>query len=127
MHRVDIGNSAGYIFSVKSGECEFSVDMKGEQGVTPPDAFLASLGTCIGVYIRKYVEGAKLDIPEFNIRVEADYDVAKPVCFRKIQVSIDLKGAGLDERRLRAMLEFIKNCSVHNTLKNNPDVEIRIN
>lgn len=126
MYKVEIANSSGYLFKVKAREYEFSVDMKGAQGVTPPDTLLASLGSCVGVYIRKYAEGAKLALAEFNISVEADYDQASPLCFRKINLSVDLKGAGLDERRLKAMLGFIRNCPVHNTLKNNPEIEIKI-
>lgn len=38
----------------------------------------------------------------------------------------DLKGAVLDERRRKALLEFVKNCPVHNTLKVNPLVDIKL-
>ena len=125
MYHIDIANAGDYFFKVKSRDYEFLVDTKGK-GVTPPDTLLASLGTCIGVYLRKYAEGAKLALPEFQISVDADFSREGPVCFRKIDVSIDLKGAQLDERRLKAMLEFIKNCPVHNTLKQNPEVEIKL-
>lgn len=123
---MDITNSGGYCFKVKSKRYEFAVDMKGEQGISPPDALFASLGACIGVYIRKYAEGAKLSIPEFKIEVYAEFSKESPVCFKKIEVAIDLKGAVLEDRRLKSMLGFIKNCPVHNTLKNNPEVEIKI-
>lgn len=125
MYRVDITNTGDYSFKVKSRDGEFIVDIKGK-GITPPDTLLASLGTCVGVYMRKYIEGAKLGLTEFSITVEADFSKDAPVCFRKINVDVDLKGVKLDERRLTAMHEFIKNCPVHNTLKNNPEVEIRI-
>lgn len=126
MYHVDINNAGEYSFKVKSKDYEFLVDTKGK-GVTPPEALLASLGTCIGVYLRKYAEGARLALPEFNISVDADFSKEEPVCFRKIDVRIDLKGAQLDERRLKAMREFIKNCPVHNTLEKNPEIEIEIN
>jgi len=125
MYHVDIANKGDYLFNVKSKEYEFIVDIKGK-GITPPDTLLASLGTCIGVYLRKYAEGVKLDIPEFIIKVDAEFSLEKPVCFKKINVSIDLKGASLDERRLKSLYEFIKNCPVHKTLESNPDVEIKI-
>lgn len=125
MYRVDIVNSRDYVFNVKSKDYEFVVDTKGA-GVTPPDTLLASLGSCIGVYIRKYAEGAKLTLGEFALSVEADFSKEQPVCFRSINVSIDLKGAALDERRKIALLEFIKNCPVHNTLKLNPQIEVGI-
>lgn len=125
MYRVDIINSGDYSFKVRSKDSEFLVDIKGK-GMTPPDVLLASIGSCIGVYLRKYAEGAKLELPEFSISASADFSQDKPVCFRKIDVAVDLKGAKFDERRLQAMREFIENCPVHMTLKNNPEVEISI-
>lgn len=125
MYHVDITNTGDYSFKVKSKDYEFLVDTK-RKGITPPDALLASLGTCVGVYVRKYVEGAKLALSEFNVSVDADFSKETPVCFRKINVNVDLKGTQLDDRRMKAMHEFVKNCPVHNTIKNNPEIEIKI-
>jgi len=100
--------------------------MKGASGITPPDTLLASLGTCIGVYLRRYLEGAKIAVPDFEIIVSADFSEEKPACFRKIEAVVDLKGAKLDQRRLDAMTAFMKNCPVHNTLKASPEVDISI-
>jgi len=127
MYAVDIVNRGGYCFTVESKGYEFSVDMKGAQGVTPPDALLASLGSCIGVYIRKYIEGAGLSLAEFKVSVDADFDKTGAPCFKEINVNVELKGINLDARRLNAMLEFVKKCPVHNTLKSNPEVQIKIN
>jgi uncharacterized OsmC-like protein len=125
MYHVDITNAGNYSFKVKARDYEFIIDTKG-QGATPPEVLLASLGSCIGVYLRKYAEGAKLALPEFQVSVDADFSKEEPVCFRKIDVKIDLKGLKLDERRLKSMLEFIKNCPVHKTLKQDPEVEIKL-
>lgn len=127
MYQVNISNNGDYSFRVNSQGGEFVVDMKGQAGANPPDVLLASLATCLGVYLRKYAEGAKLDLSSFNISAQAEFSKDPPVCFREITVIIDLKGAKLDERRINAMLEFIKNCPVHNTLKNNPEVKVMIN
>jgi uncharacterized OsmC-like protein len=123
MYRVDIANRGDYRFDVRSKDYEFVIDAKGK-GVTPPDALLASIGSCIGVYIRKYVEGTRLDIKDFDISVQAEFSKEAPVRFKNIEVAVDLKGAPIDERRKAALLEFVKNCPVHNTIKNNPETEI---
>ncbi|MFA4887982.1 MAG: OsmC family protein [Candidatus Omnitrophota bacterium] len=125
MYHVDITNSGDYSFKVKAKGYEFMVDAKGN-GMTPPDTLLASLGTCVGVYLRKYAEGAGLLLPEFSVSVGAEFSKEAPVFFKKIQLNVDLKGAQIDERRLKAVHEFIKNCPVHNTIKNSPEVEIKI-
>ncbi|MFA5200072.1 MAG: OsmC family protein [Candidatus Omnitrophota bacterium] len=125
MYNVNIVNAGDYSFNVKSKDYEFIVDVKGK-GITPPDTLLASLGTCVGIYVRKYSEGAKLTLPEFVINVAGELSKEPPFCFRKINVNLDLKDVMLDERRQRALHEFVKNCPVHNTLKNNPEIEIEI-
>ena len=102
MYHVDITNSGDYSFKVKSKDYEFVIDVGGK-GVTPPDTLLASIGSCLGVYVRKYTEGAKLALDEFGISVEADLSKEHPVCFRQINVRIDLKGAKFDDRRLNAL------------------------
>ena len=126
MYKIDITHSKDYLFEVKSAGFEFEIDAKGKTGVTPPDVLLASVGSCLGVYIRKYAEGAKLDLSGFKIGVEAEFAKEPPLSFKLINVTIDLKGAKLDERRQKALLEFIKNCPVHNTLKANPEVGIKL-
>lgn len=125
MYHVEISNSNDTIFKAKSKDSEFIIDTKGK-GITPPDALLASLGSCIGVYIRKYAEGARLELGEFTITVDAEFSEDKPMRFKDINVSIGLKGLKLEEQRKKAAIEFIKNCPVHNTIKNNPSVNVRI-
>jgi len=125
MYHVDIVNSGNSTFRVTSSDYEFTVDTQGK-GITPPDTLLAALGSCIGVYVRKYAEGAKLRLQEFSITLDAELCKEPPACFKKIEVVIDLKGQPLEERRIKPLLEFIKNCPVHNTLIANPAVEIKI-
>lgn len=125
MYRVDVTAKGDYRFSVRSKDAELIVDAKGG-AMTPPDALLASLGSCAGVYIRKYAEGAKLDIQGFSVKVEAELSRDAPFSFRAINVTADLGSAVLDERRKKALTEFIKNCPVHNTLKSGPAVEFAI-
>ncbi|TRZ93760.1 hypothetical protein D4R78_07620 [bacterium] len=60
MYQVHISSSGGYYFEVKAKEHTFTLDMKGSTGITPLDTFLAGLGSCPGVYLRKYIESAKL-------------------------------------------------------------------
>jgi len=109
----------------RSKDYEFIVDTKGK-GMTPPDTLLTSLGSCVGVYINKYIEGAKLPISGFKVKVDADFSKEKPVRFETINVSIELKGPKLDDKRKEALLSFIKNCPVGNTLNGKPNIEVEL-
>ncbi|MFH0888546.1 MAG: OsmC family protein [Planctomycetota bacterium] len=126
MYRVEVTNTdSNSAFKVKSKDYEFIIDTKGK-GITPPDTLLASLGGCIGVYLRKYLEGYKLAIDDFSITVESNLSGNQPVSFKDINVSIDLKGLQIDEHKQARLLEFIKNCPIHNTLEAKPRIGIKL-
>lgn len=123
MYQVTIEHKGDQRFAVSSRDYEFVIDTKGG-GVTPPDALLASLGSCLGVYVRKYAESAKLDINGFTIFVKAELTKESPVRFASIDTTVDFKGVVLDERRKSALLEFIRKCPVHNTIEGSPRVDV---
>lgn len=125
MYKVQVTHNQDLAFTVKSGGSQLIIDAKGK-GLTPLDALLAGLGSCLGVYIRKYAQGSKLNLENFKLNVFAELSNESPFSFRKINVDIDLKNSGLDERRQKALLEFIKNCPAHNTLKGNPLIEFKL-
>lgn len=125
MYQIEVTRAKDALFKVKSKDYEFNVDLKGK-GINPPDVFLASLGTCIGVYLNRYCEGAGLELKNFSIKVKADLTKEAPFCFRKVDVGIDLGGLIMDEARKQALLNFLKNCPIHNTLKVNPEVNFLI-
>jgi len=125
MYKVEVTHNQDMAFNIKAGESAFEVDAKGK-GLTPLDALLAGLGSCVGVYIRKYAEGSKLNLVNFKVNVSAELSKESPLCFRQVSVEIDLKSSPIDERRQKALLEFIKNCPVHNTLKADPSIEFKL-
>ena len=125
MHRVQIIHNQDLAFTVKANDAEFIIDAKG-QGLTPLDTLLAGLGSCIGVYVCKYAEGAKLNLENFKLDVSAQLSSEPPFSFRKISVDINLKNSGLPDLRQKALLQFIKHCPAHNTLKGNPEIEFTL-
>jgi len=125
MYKVSVESKEESAFLVKASGYEFVVDTKGN-GITPLDTFLAGLGSCIGVYIRKYFKGAKIALGDFSVKLEAEFSQDAPVRFADIHVVVEGISNLLDEKRKSSLLEFIKNCPAHNTLKNNPSVEIKL-
>lgn len=126
MPKVTVTSKGGYAFSAKTAAGGgFEIDAK-TGPVGPLDAFLASLAACVGVYIRKYAEGAKITLEGYSVTAEAELSKDKPVRFGLIDVAVDLGAAALDERRKTALLDFIRNCPVHNTLKGDPEILVRI-
>ena len=125
MYSVDITSLGETAYKVKSKDYECVVDTAGN-GMTPPDTLLTSLGTCIGVYIRKYFRNTSQKADNFEIRVWGDLTEKPPYRFEKINVRIDLKGVKLDEVHMKAFLNFIQNCPVHNTIELKPVINFVI-
>ena len=123
MYAVTLENKGDSKYFVTSKDYKFVIDTEGN-GVSPLDNLIASLGACVGVYIRYYAAKNTLPFKEFTIKVESE-PVAGPPRLGKINVSIIPKDGALDEETKEKLLKFVKNCPVHNTLKNNPDIDIK--
>ncbi len=122
---VEISNKGGSEFFVTSKDGAFTIDTEGKE-ITPLDSMLAALGACMGYYIRRFARTANIQLDMFSVKVESDLAKDKGYYFKNIAVDIDLKGALIDDVKKRALVEFVKNCPVHNTLKNNPDIDVTL-
>ncbi|MFH1385222.1 MAG: OsmC family protein [Candidatus Omnitrophota bacterium] len=122
MYEVRVEHTSEMQFITQSNHHVVTIDAKGEKALTPPAMLLGALGSCIGVYIRKYTKNTQLDLKNFVITVTAEFSAEKPVHFKTINVSIDFKDAVLDEKRKESIMRFIKNCPVHNTLAQKPEI-----
>lgn len=126
MYKVDISCKEGNTFNVISGAAKATIDLAEKDNLGPLPTLLGALGSCVAVYLRRYADNLKLPIGEFSVSVEADLIKEPPVSFRKINISVDLKGAQLDEQKMEGLMRFIKNCPVHNTLHGNPEIDFKI-
>jgi uncharacterized OsmC-like protein len=123
MYIVDVDNKGTGIFNVKARENEMAIEPMGK-GFSPGEVLMASLGSCIGYFIRAYAKQANLEIKEFSIHLESDFTKGKalfgmkeqPLAMREITASIDLKGA-LDPRRTEALLRFVASARSRPRLK----------
>lgn len=125
MYHVDVSCKEDNVFDVTSGEAKMTIDFS-EKNFGPLPTLLASLGSCVGVYLRRYADNMKLPIKEFSVSVEADLVKEQPMGFRKISVAIDLKGARLDETKMTGLMRFVQNCPVHNTLHGSPEINFEL-
>jgi len=125
MYHVDVSCKEDSVFDVTSGEAKMTIGFS-EKNFGPLPTLLASLGSCVGVYLRRYADDLKLPIKEFSVSVEADLTKDNSPGFRKIDVTIDLKGAQLDETKTAGLMRFVQNCPVHNTLHGSPEIDFEL-
>jgi putative redox protein len=91
-----------------------------DEGMTPPEFLLASLGTCVGFYAAKYLETRQLSCDSLEVRVAAD-KAQQPA--RLDQFLIELTVRGLDPAHEAGILRAAKACLIHNTLLHAPAIE----
>ena len=94
-----------------------------DSSMTPPEIFLGSIGACIGVYARAYMRREKISYTQLILNIRSDIEQDMPKRIAEIDVSIQTDAQIIDREQF---LAFIKNCPIHNTLKTNPTVNIRI-
>ena len=101
--------------------CDQPLDNAGtDQGMTPPEFLLSSLGTCAGFYAARYLQTRSLPTEGLQVKVVAEKAVqpARIGSFR-----IEVTAPGLDARHEAGILRAVKSCLVHNTLLAAPAIE----
>jgi len=108
---------------------EIRMDLPANEGgddtaPTPPELFVASLGTCIGVYATSYLRTANLNSEGVTIDIDWEFGPNKKK-ISKILISINVPNADLGQRK-KALLAAAEKCLLHNTLREHPDINIDI-
>ena len=96
-----------------------------DEGMTPPELFLASLGSCAGYYAAQYLRKHKLAAEGTVVRVTCD-KVKEPVP-RMDNFAIDIQvPVELSAKDRQGLHEAVEHCLVHNTLLHSPKISIQV-
>ena len=95
-----------------------------DEGMTPPELFLASLGSCVAYYAAEYLRQKNLASEGTRVRILAE-KVLNPPRLDNIRIEVDLPLA-CEERDRAGVDRAVHRCLIHNTLMNPPKVEIAI-
>ena len=96
-----------------------------DEGMTPPELLLASLGSCAGFYAAQYLRKHKLASEGTRVRVTCD-KVKQPVArLTNFVVEVEVP-VELSEEHLKGVHNAVEHCLVHNTLQHPPKIELKI-
>ena len=105
--------------------CDQPADNGGaDEGMTPPEFLLTSLGTCAGFYAAQYLRTRQLPADGLAVQVTAEKD-SRPA--RLDRFTIEVNVPELEERHREGILRAVKSCLIHNTLVQAPQIEIHLN
>lgn len=125
MGKLNVNFLEGRSFEASVRNHKFRIDLplaaKGmNTGPTPPELFITSLASCVGMYLVFYCEKTNLD--PAGMRIEANYETAAHR-IEKIAVAFSLPSAKSEKEREGA-LEWAEKCLIHNTIKKRPEIKI---
>ncbi len=96
-----------------------------DQAPTPTELMVGSLASCIAFYVGRYLRRHQLDPVGFGVR--ADFGMATDTPARVSDVHLAIRvPAGVPADRRKALLAVASHCTVHNTLRQPPEVTITL-
>lgn len=105
--------------------CDQPKESGGEdEGMTPPELLLASLGTCSAFYAVEYLKVRRLETADLRVRVTAEKAKA-PARLDQFQIEV-FSEAAAEERHREGLNRAVQKCLIHATLSAHPAIEIRV-
>ena len=85
-----------------------------DRGPTPPELFIASLGSCVGAFVANYCQQAGVDTRD--LRVDVSFDkLSDPTRLANLAVKVTMPYGDCHGRE-RALLRVAEHCPVHETM-----------
>jgi putative redox protein len=95
-----------------------------DRAPTPPELFVASLGSCVAAFVASYCQRVGLDRRELS--VDVSYEKAEePTRLVGLTVTVKLPHAACGDRQ-EAIRRVARHCPVHETIATLADVQFEI-
>lgn len=103
--------------------CDQPADNGGsDEGMTPPELMLASLGSCAVFYAVQYLKARNLATSGVEVTVDAE-KLKAPARLGNFQIDVHCPVPLTEEQQL-GMVRSVHSCLIHNTLMSVPDIAI---
>lgn len=130
MNVIEVRHRHGDLFEVEVRGHSFWVDQPvpdggDDFGPTPTELFVAGLASCVGFYAARFL--SRHDIAPTGLAVDCAYEMSTDRPARVSRVTLDVRlPAGFPEQRREALMRVVEHCTVHNSIRMAPEVEIAL-
>ncbi|MGA3048540.1 MAG: OsmC family protein [Terracidiphilus sp.] len=93
-----------------------------DEGMTPPEFLLASLGSCAAFYAVQYLRTRNLDDRGVEVSVTAE-KLKQPARLGDFRIHLSCPGP-LTEEQTEGAMRSVHHCLIHNTFLNPPEIKI---
>lgn len=95
----------------------------GDEGMTPPELLLSSLGTCAAFYAAYYLNYNRLPTEGLTVRVRSE-KAKNPARLDDFVITVDVPGVGASHRE--GLTKAVEKCLIHATLLHSPAIRTEI-
>jgi putative redox protein len=126
---VSVEHLGGVQFEIKARHHRIACDQPLEnggfdEGMTPPELLLGSLGSCAGFYAAQYLKNHQLATEGTIVRVSAG-KATNPPRLIDFLIKIEISSGLADEHR-DGIEKAVRHCLIHNTLLNRPSISLEL-
>lgn len=126
---VSVEHLGGVQFEIKARQHRIACDQPAEnggfdEGMTPPELLLASLGACAGFYAAQYLKKHQLATDGTLVRVSAE-KAANPPRMNNFRIQVEVPSE-LGDKHRQGIDDAVRHCLIHNTLLNPPKMTLEI-
>jgi len=118
------------LFESKMGNHSVIIDVPAgmggtDRGPTPPELFIASLGSCVGAFVANYCETVG-GIDTTGMTVDMSFDkVEDPTRLVNLKIQVKLPHGDCSKRK-KAILRVAEHCPVHETISTLEGIEMEL-
>lgn len=117
------------LFRSKLGNHEILIDVPAsmggsDRGPTPPEIFIASLGSCVGAFVAQYCARSEIDARDMTVDVTFD-KAENPTRLVNLKIRVNLPNGQCNNRE-KALRRVAEHCPVHETISTMEGIEMEI-
>lgn len=126
---VSVEHLGGVQFEIKARQHTIACDQPAEnggydEGMTPPELLLASLGSCVGFYAVIYLKKHKLSTEGTCVHLSAEKAKA-PARMEDFRITVDFLPSSATITK-RGIKESVHHCLIHNTLLSPSKISLEV-
>jgi uncharacterized OsmC-like protein len=117
----------GMLFESKMGNHNLLIDVPAsmdgkDRAPTPPELFIASLGSCVAAFVVQYCNRVGIDTRDMSVDVTFDKG-GEPTRLTNVQIAVRLPYGDCGNRK-DAILRVAEHCPVHETITTLKNIDI---
>jgi putative redox protein len=126
---IQVEHLGGVQFEIKARQHAIVSDQPAEnggfdEGMTPPELLLASLGSCAGFYAAQYLKKRQLAPEGTIVRVTAE-KTKDPPRLENFRIEVQVPAELSDEDK-QGVERSVHHCLIHNTLLHPPQISLEV-